>query len=61
MRKEARPVAQPIRRRRLVDNLTTGMAMVWFDGVTFMSLRTDGGEWMCRPTKLADAALETPS
>jgi hypothetical protein len=61
MKGEARPVAHPLRRRRLGDNLTIEMAMVWFDGVTSKPLRTDGGEWMCRPTKLADAALETPS
>ncbi len=58
MKKEARPVAHPLRRRRLVDNRTTEMAMVWFDRVTSMSLRTDSGEWKRRPTKLADAALE---
>jgi hypothetical protein len=58
VKKEARPVAHPLRRRRLVDNLTTEMAMMWFDGVTSVSLRTESGEWKRRPTKLADAALE---
>ena len=58
MKKEAKSVAHPLRRRRLVDNLTTEMAMVWFDGATSISLRTDSGEWRRRPTKLAEAALE---
>jgi hypothetical protein len=58
MKMEARPVAHPLRRRRLVDKLTTDTAMVWFDGVTSISLRTDGGEWRRRQIKLADVELE---
>jgi hypothetical protein len=34
------------------------MAMVWFDGVMTVALRTGDGPWKRRPTKLADAALK---
>ena len=42
----------------LDSGLTTEMAMVWFDGVMTVALRTGDGPWKRRPTKLADAALE---
>lgn len=51
-------MAHPLCRRRLVDNLTTAMAMVWFDCVKSNSLWTDSGKWRRRRTKLAEAALE---
>jgi transposase len=58
MKQQSKPVAHPLRRTRLVNNLTTEMALVWFDGVMTVALRTGDGPWKRRPTKLADAALE---
>jgi hypothetical protein len=38
--------------------LTTEMALVWFDGVTCLSLRMPGTAWKRRPTKLPDKAAD---
>jgi transposase len=45
-------------RKRPDDNLTTEMALVWFEGVIATSLRQPGGPWVRQLPKLPEPALE---
>ena len=45
-------------RKKPDDNLTTEMAMVWFDGVVANSLRTPGTDWSRRPPTLSEDARD---
>jgi len=58
IKEQAKPVAHPIRRRRRVDNLTTEMAMVWFEGVSSICVRLGNGPWTRRAAHLAPEAVE---
>ena len=58
IRKEARPIPHPLRRRRLVSNLTTEMAMVWFEGVCSIAVRVGAEPWARRRTALSEPARE---
>jgi hypothetical protein len=40
------------------DNLTTEMALVWFEGVIATSVRQPGGPWVRQPPRLPEPALE---
>ena len=57
MKRRGRGVRHPFRKKP-DDNLTTEMAMVWFDGVMTTMLRTPGNDWTRRPAKLSEHALD---
>ena len=57
MKRRGRGVLHPFR-KKADDNLTTEMALVWFDGVMTTSLRLPGTAWKRRPTKLSDQARD---
>lgn len=57
MKQRGRGVRHPFRKKP-DDNLTTEMALVWFDGVMTTSLRLPGTDWTRRPTRLSEHALD---
>ena len=57
MKKRGRGVRHPFRKKP-DDNLTTEMALVWFDGVMTTFLRMPGTDWTRRPTKLSEHARD---
>jgi transposase len=57
MKKRGRGVRHPFRKKP-DDNLTTEMAMAWFDGVVATSLRMPGADWKRRPPLLSEDARD---
>ena len=57
MKKRGRGLRHPFRKKP-DDNLTTEMALVWFDGVMSTALRLPGTDWTRRPPKLSEHALD---
>ncbi len=57
MKRRGRGVRHPFRKKP-DDNLTTEMALVWFDGVMTTALRMPGTDWMRRTTRLSEHALD---
>ena len=57
MKKRGRGVRHPFRKKP-DDNLTTEMALVWFDGAMTTALRLPGTQWTRRPTRLSEHALD---
>ena len=57
MKRRGRGVLHPFRKKP-DDNLTTEMALVWFDGVMTTALRMPGTDWTRRPTKLHQQARD---
>ena len=55
--RRGRGVRHPFRKKP-DDNLTTEMALVWFDGVMTTKLRMPGTEWTRRPTTLSEYAQD---
>jgi hypothetical protein len=57
MKRRGRGVRHPFRKKP-DENLTTEMALVWFDGVMTTALRMPGTDWMRRTTRLSEHALD---
>jgi hypothetical protein len=57
MKDRGRGILHPFR-KKADDNLTTEMALVWFEGVIVTSVREPGGPWVRQPPKLPEPALE---
>lgn len=57
MKRRGRGVRHPFRKKP-DDNLTTEMAMVWFDGVMTTMLRMPGTDWTRRPATRSEYALD---
>jgi hypothetical protein len=57
MKDRGKGILHPFRKKR-DDNLTTEMALVWFEGVIATSVRQPGGPWVRQPPKLSEPALE---
>ena len=57
MKERGRGILHPFR-KKADDNLTTEMALVWFEGVIATSVRQPGGSWVRQPPKLPEPALE---
>jgi hypothetical protein len=57
MKERGNGILHPFRKKP-DDNLTTEMALVWFEGVIVTSLSQAGGPWVRQPPRLPEPALE---
>jgi transposase len=57
MKRRGRGIRHPFR-KKVDDNLTTEMALVWFDGAQSLAVRMPGTDWTRRPTRLTEEALD---